>query len=145
MKLRLRWKIMTFTVLPLMTLAIATLWIVNWSITRHVQQGIQDDLRRASAVLENVLAARAQSLALGGQMPVSDPRFLWVVTIPGSHRDPQLRGTVSGVARDFNAITQADLFEVTDARGQILAAVGRDVSVTGGREPLVREALAGRP
>jgi signal transduction histidine kinase len=145
MKLRLRWKIMTFTVLPLVTLAIATLWIVNWSITRHVQQEIQDDLRRASAVLENVLAARAQSLAIGGQMTVKDPKFFSVLTIPGSHQDPQLRATVSGVARDFNAITQADLFEVTDARGQMLAAVGRDVSVAGGRDALVREALSGRP
>jgi len=144
MKLRLRWKIMTFTVLPLVTLAIATLWIVNWSITRHVQQGIQDDLRRASAVLENVLAARAQSLAIGGQMTVKDPKFFSVLTIPGSHRDPQLRATVSGVARDFNAITQADLFEVTDAHGQMLAAVGRDVSVPGDRDALVREALSGR-
>jgi signal transduction histidine kinase len=145
MKLRLRWKIMTFTVLPLVTLALSTLWIVNWSITRHVQQGIQDDLRRASAVLENVLAARAQSLAIGGQMTVKDPRFFSVLTIPGSHRDPQLRATVSGVARDFNAITQADLFEVTDARGQMLAAVGRDVSAPGDRDALVREALTGRP
>jgi signal transduction histidine kinase len=145
MKLRLRSKIMTFTVLPLVTLAIATLWIVNWSITRHVQQGIQDDLRRASAVLENVLAARAQSLAIGGQMTVKDPKFFSVLTIPGSHQDPQLRATVSGVARDFNAITQADLFEVTDARGEMLAAVGRDASVGGGRDALVREALSGRP
>jgi hypothetical protein len=95
MKLRLRWKIMTFTVLPLVTLALSTLWIVNWSITRHVQTGIQDDLRRASAVLENVLAARAQSLAIGGQMTVKDPRFFSVLTIPGSHRDPQLRATVA--------------------------------------------------
>ena len=145
MNLRLRWKILTFTVLPLVTLAIGTLAIVNWSITRHVHQGIQDDLRRASAVLENVLAARAQSLAIGGQMTVKDPKFFSVLTIPGSHRDPQLRATVSGVARDFNAITQADLFEVTDARGQLLAAVGRDASVPAGRNAMVREALAGRP
>jgi nitrogen fixation/metabolism regulation signal transduction histidine kinase len=135
---------MTFTVLPLVTLAIGTLWIVNWSITRHVQQSIEDDLRRASAVLENVLAARAQSLAIGGQMTVKDPKFFSVLTIPGSHRDPQLRATVSGVARDFNAITQADLFEVTDVRGQVLATVGRETSVAGGRDALVREALNGR-
>jgi signal transduction histidine kinase len=145
MNFRLRWKIMTFTVLPLVTLALATLWIVNWSITRQVQQGIQDDLRRASAVLENVLAARAQSLAIGGQMTAKDPKFFSVLTIPGSHRDPQLRATVSGVARDFNAITQADLFEVTNADGQLLAAVGRDASSAQDRDALVREALAGRP
>ena len=144
MTFRLRWKILTFTVLPLVTLAIATLLTVNWSITRNVQQGIQEDLRRASAVLENVLAARAQSLAIGGQMTVKDPKFFSVLTIPGSHKDPQLRATVAGVARDFNTITEADLFEVTNERGQMLAAVGRDVSVAGGRDALVREALTGR-
>ena len=145
MTLRLRGRIMIFTVLPLVTLALATLWIVNWSITRHVQQGIRDDLRRASAVVESILDARAQSLAIGGQMTIQDPKFFSVLTIQGSYRDPQLRSTVSGVAGDFNAITQADLFEVTDSRGHLLAAVGRDVLAQNGRDALVRESLARRP
>jgi signal transduction histidine kinase len=145
MKLRLRWKIMFFTVLPLVTLAFATLWIVNRSISRQVQQGIHDDLRRASAVLENLLATRSQSLVLAAQMTVQDPKFFSVLTIPSSHRDPELRATIAGVARDFNEFTHSDLFEVTDAAGNLLAAVGRDVTVASGRDVLVREALKGRP
>lgn len=145
MRMRLRWNIMIFTVLPLVTLAFATVWIVNRSITRHVDQGIHDDLRRASAVLENLLSAREQSLAVTGQITVQDPKFFSVLTIPGSYLDPQLRATVNGVARDFNAITQADLFEVTDAEGHLMAAVGRDASITAARTGLLREALAGRP
>jgi len=136
---------MTFTVLPLVTLAFATLWIVNRSITRQVHQGIHDDLRRASAVLENLLDTRGQSLMVAGQMIVQDPKFFSVLTIPASYDDPQLRATVVGVARDFNVITQADLFEVTDAEGHLLGSVGRDASVAPGREELVREALMGRP
>jgi len=145
MRMRLRWNIMIFTVLPLVTLAFATVWVVNRSITRQVDLGIHDDLRRASAVLENLLAAREQSLAVTGQVTVQDPKFFSVLTLPGSYQDPQLRATVNGVARDFNAITQTDLFEVTDAAGHLMAAVGRDASTEPAREALVREALAGRP
>lgn len=144
MRMRLRSNIMTFTVLPLVTLALATVWIVNRSITRHVNQGIHDDLRRASAVLETLLSSREQSLAVTGQITVQDPKFFSVLTIPGSYQDPQLRATVNGVARDFNAITQADLFEVTDAEGQLMAAVGRDASIPSARATLISEALAGR-
>ena len=69
---------------------------------------------------------REQSLAVTGQITVQDPKFFSVLTIPGSYLDPQLRATVNGVARDFNGIAQADLFEVTDAEGHLMAAVGRD-------------------
>lgn len=144
MALRLRWKILTFTVLPLVTLAFATLWVVNHQITRQVHQNIREDLRRASQVLENLLDVRGQSLAIAGHMTVQDPKFFSVLTIPGSYRDPQIQATVSGVARDFNAITQADLFEVADAEGHLISSVGRDASVPAGRDELVRQALSGR-
>src|SRR5206468_2607988 len=126
MRLGLRWKIMFFTALPLVTLAFAALWIVNRSTTRQVNQALHDDLERASAVLENVLSESERSLVVTGQVIVQDPRFFSVLTIPGSHRDPQLRATVSGVARDFNTLTQADVFEITDSRGRLVTSVGRD-------------------
>jgi signal transduction histidine kinase len=145
MRVPLRWNILLITVFPLVTLACATVWIVNRNITRQVHQGIHDDLRRASAVLENVLTLRAQSLAVATQMTVQDPKFFSVLTIPGSRHDPQLRATVSGVARDFNAITQSDLFEVTGPDGYLLAGVGHDATVAAGRDSLRREVLSGRP
>jgi signal transduction histidine kinase len=144
-RLSLRARILIFTVLPIVTLTFATLWIVNHRITTQVEQGIRDDLRRASAVVRNVLEARAHTLALAGDVIVRDPRFFSVLTIPGSWQDEQLRSTVAGVARDFNVLTQADLFEVMDPHGHLLASVGRRTSDEAGRNSLVQDALADRP
>jgi signal transduction histidine kinase len=144
-RLSLRARILIFTVLPIVTLTFATLWIVNHRITTQVEQGMRDDLRRASAVVGNVLDARAHTLALAGDVIVRDPRFFSVLTIPGSWRDEQLRSTVAGVARDFNVLTQADLFEVMDTHGHLLASVGRRTSDEAGRDALVQDALEDRP
>jgi signal transduction histidine kinase len=145
MRLRLRWKIMLFTVLPLVSLAFLTLWVVNRSISRQVHDSIERDLERASAVLDNMVIARERSLAVAAQVIVADPKFFSVLTIPGSSSDPQLRATVTGVAVDFNRITQTDLFEVLSVRGDRLASVGRDASSDAGRRALVSNALSGRP
>ena len=136
---------MLFTVLPLVGLMFIALWVVNRSISDQVHDGIERDLERASAVLDNMLDARGQALDLAARVIVADPKFFSVLTIPGSFDDPQLRATVTGVALDFNRITQADLFEVTNAAGRLLASVGRDESSPEGRARLVAAALAGRP
>jgi signal transduction histidine kinase len=142
---RLRWKIMLFTVLPLVSLAFIALWVVNRSISSQVHDGIQRDLERASAVLDNLIDARGQALEVAARVIVADPKFFSVLTIPGAYNDPQLRATVTGVALDFNRITQADVFEVTNAAGRMLASVGRDASSPIGRAALVSGALAGGP
>jgi signal transduction histidine kinase len=145
MRLSLRVRILLITVVPIVTLVFTTLVVVNNSITRQVQQGIHDDLTRASAVAENVLEARAHGLAVAGDVIARDPKFFSVLTIPGPEGDPQLRSTVAGVARDFNLLVQTDLFEVMDARGRLLASVGREGSDAAGREALIARALSGRP
>ncbi len=145
MRLTLRTRILLLTVLPIVTLVFATLATVNRSITHQVQQGIQDDLRRASAVAEIVLEARAHTLAVAGEVIARDPKFFSVLTIPDVESDQQLRSTVAGVARDFNLLVQTDLFEVMDARGHLLASAGREASDERGRAPLVARVLAGRP
>ena len=124
MRIGLRWKILSFTLLPLATLVVAALWMVNHNVSRRITTGIHDDLRRASAVLENVWSARGRELAVVGQVIAQDPKFFSVLTLPGSHADPERSATVSGVARDFNALVEADLFEVFDDRGRPLASVG---------------------
>ena len=145
MKLSLRPKILLFTVLPLVTLTFFALWVTNRTISTQVLAGIDDGLRRASANLESTLDARAEYLGVAGQVIVQDPRFFSSLTLPGSHRDPQFRATVAGVAREFNSITRADLFEVFDARGTLIASVGAERSDAPARRPLVRDALAERP
>ncbi len=145
MTLSLRTRILLITVIPIVTLVFATLAIVNRSITSQVRHNIHDDLVRASAVAQNVLEARARMLAVAGGIIARDPKFFSVLTIPGSNRDPQLRNTVAGVARDFNLPGQTDLFEVMDGHGRLLASVGRESSDPSARARLVEAALAGRP
>ena len=137
MKMNLRGKILLITVLPLVTLSFATLWVVNRSVTKRTIVGINDDLQRSSAVFENILAARTRTLLVSGAAIAQDPKFFSVLTLPGTWRDPQIRATVRGVARDFNQITQSDLFEVLDARGNPVASVGRESSTERGRAPLL--------
>jgi signal transduction histidine kinase len=137
----LRWRILLFTVLPPVILTAAALWTVNRSVTREVNASIREGLWRSSRVLEHLLAARSERLAVAVQVIVRDPRFFSALTLPGSSRDPHLRATVKAVARDFNGITRADLFEVFDRSGNLLASVGRSTSTPAMCQPLVREAL----
>jgi len=142
--LSLRTRILLITVIPIVTLVFATLAIVNRTITSQVSDGIHDDLVRASAVAQNVLEARARMLAVAGGIIARDPKFFSVLTIPGSHLDPQLCATVAGVARDFNLPGQTDLFEVMDGKGRLLASVGPEASDPRARAGLVAQALGGR-
>jgi signal transduction histidine kinase len=121
----LRWKILVLTTLPLVVLVIMTLWTVDRNITRQVNANTQDDLRRASALFENMLASRARSIAIACEVIVRDPRFFSVLTLPGSYRDPMFRATVRGVATDFNAITKSDLFEVYGRDGSWIASAAK--------------------
>lgn len=144
MRLSLRWRIMLFTVLPIAALTFVTLAVVNRSISEQVHGNLEHDLERAAAVMERLLQARDRELAVAARVIVEDPKFFSVLTIPGSHKDAQLRATVAGVARDFNQITQADLFEVYDSGGYAMASVGTDAT-TGERERnVIRRALTGR-
>jgi signal transduction histidine kinase len=145
MRFPLRWKILSFTVLPLVTLAVATLWIVDRTITRQVYASIQDDLRRSSAVFENMLASRGRALSIESQVIAQDPKFFSVLSIPGGSRDVQVRETVAGVARDFASLTGAQVFEVLDPEGRPFASVGSTQLGEEERRRLSPPALAGRP
>jgi len=143
-RFQLRWKILPFTVLAPISLALGTLVLVNRSVSDHVQASIREDLERSSLVFENLLSERSRSLSVAGQVIVRDPRFFSVLTLPASWQDPQFRATVRGVARDFEAITRTDLFEVLDRKGHVLASVGRDASTPEARAWLVKAVPAGR-
>ena len=136
MRLRLRWKILLFTVPPLVALTFGTLWMVNRSVSRKVQVTVRQDLTRASAVFEDMIAARTRELAVAGQVIVQDPRFFSVLTLASTGQDAQLKATVKGVAAEFNEITNSELFEVVDPRNRGLASVGRvHIAVFGVTQP----------
>lgn len=144
MRVGLRPRILLLTVLPPVVLAAATVWTVNHNVSRQVHSSIHEDLRRASMVFESTLEARSEALGTAGQVIARDPRFFSILTLPGLHTDPQSRATVQGVARDFNNITRADLFEVFDGKGRLLATVGRGSSTRSSLGPMIRPALEGR-
>ena len=144
MRLPLRSKLMLIAAAPLGLLAVATLWIVNRTVTEQVQHSIRDDLRRASAVFESMLSSRARTLEIESQTIAQDPKFFSVLTLPGGASDPELRATIAGVARDFNALTESDLFEVFNREGLEVASVGREALHDPSSVSLAREALTGR-
>ncbi|MFI5372086.1 MAG: ATP-binding protein [Candidatus Eisenbacteria bacterium] len=139
MHLALRTRILLFTVLPIVALTVAGLVIVNRTIEQRTHQSIHDDLQRASAVLEDLLEARFDQLTVAGQVIVQDPRFFSVLTLPGGAADAQVRTTVGGTAASFNTITRADMFEVLDPEGHLIASAGGTASSAEGR----RRVLAG--
>ena len=58
MRGRLRWRILATTTLPLIVLVVTALWLVQRTVSAHVHDNIEQDLLRASAVFEDMLAAR---------------------------------------------------------------------------------------
>jgi signal transduction histidine kinase len=145
LRLALRWKILVLTVMPLVTLAVATLWTVNTNITRQVNANARDDLQRASALFESILTFRTRSIATAGEVIVRDPRFFSVLTLPGSYRDPNFRATAHGIALDFNAVTQSDLFEIYGRDGTWLASAAHAQDRVRIPPAVVRTALNGHP
>jgi len=144
MRLPLRAQLVLITAVPIAALALAGLWTVHHTINERVQRSIRDDLRRSSIVFESMLDSRARTLEIETQIIAQDPKFFSVLTLPGNSSDPQLQATVSGVARDFNALAGADLFEVLNRDGRVLASVGRETLTDASALALAREALRGR-
>jgi len=57
---RLHWKILFATVLPLLALTSAVLWTVNQSITEQAERNVREDLIRAASIFEDMMGARAE-------------------------------------------------------------------------------------
>jgi signal transduction histidine kinase len=144
MRFRLRWKILLFTVLPPVVLTASALWFVNRHFSDRVHENISEALERSSLLFEHMLAARSEKLAISSQVVVRDPRFFAILTVPASDTDSHYRETVRRIAQDFNAVARADLFEVLDGRGRLLASVGTSHASAAARDSLVHQALAGR-
>ena len=141
----LRWKILLLTVLTPATLGVATLFTVNRNVTAHVSSSsIHENLEHSVAVFESMLRTRWRILDGGAHVIARDPRFFSLLMLGPGQRDSPFLETVKGMASDFKRITQTDLFEVVDRRGQILASVGSVHSTKASRDPLMRVALRGK-
>ncbi len=144
MILGLRGRILLLTALPLAALTAASLWLVDRGVSSRTQGALREDLQHAADLLETLLAARTTQLEVTGAVIVRDPRFFSMLTLPHAPHDPQFRATVAGVAGDFEALAHPDVFEVVDARGEVVASVGSIALDSAARSALAPDALAGR-
>lgn len=144
MRLGLRWKILLLTVLTPVSLAVATLLMVNRDVVEHADSSsLHENLGHSAAVFEGMLATRLRALEGGALVVAQDPRFFSLLMLGLSQRDARFDATVRGMAHDFNGITQTDVFEVFDRRGRLVAAVGDARSTPDARASLVARAQGG--
>jgi signal transduction histidine kinase len=142
MRLGLRGKILLLVVLTPATLGVATLLTVSRNVTKHVNSSsIHESLEHSILVFESMLRTRTRELAGSGRVIAHDPRFFSLLMLGPAQRDSRFTRTVRGMARDLNGIIQADVFEVFDRRGRLLASVGSVSSAAAARDSLVRAAL----
>src|SRR5438093_12657001 len=111
MRIWLRWKILLFTVPPLLAVALAALWTVQQTVSAEARRNIDADLQRASTLFETKLAERAGYLSMASRAIGEDPRFVLVLTLPVTYRDTQVRVTVAGVVPSFASLTRRELLE----------------------------------
>lgn len=144
MRFGLRGRILLVTVLTPALLGVVTYLTVRRNVLEHVDaSSIHESLTHSQAVFESILATRSRALGGGAQVIAQDPRFFSLLMLEGAQRDSRFQATVRGMARDFSRITDADLFEVFDARGRVLASAGTLQSTRGARDAFIRRALHG--
>lgn len=145
MALPLRAKILLLTAVPVIALVVAALVLVDRGVSGRTERALREDLTRAAQVFEDMIAARTGEWEVASAVIVRDPRFFSVLTLPHTAADPTFRATMTGVAQDFHQISQPDVFEVADLLGQSVASVGPVALEPASRDPLIAEALDGRP
>ncbi len=124
MRFPLRWRLLLLTVVVPAVLAIVAFVYLSRAVSTQVRGEIDDSLMRAALVFDKQFAERGESLSIMGRVIARDPRFFSAVALPGGAASAGARATVRDVAHDFHQITHADLFEVRDRRGRVLASVG---------------------
>jgi signal transduction histidine kinase len=146
MRVGLRWKTLGITLFAPVVLALAAYLMVQRNVQAHVDAtSIHESLEHTADMFEVMLAARARALDGGARVIAQDPRFIALLTLGPDQRDAHFVFTVRGIARDFNLITDADLYEVFDRRGGLLASVGPASSQSTARSEMLQQALRGKP
>jgi signal transduction histidine kinase len=142
MRYSLRWKILFFTVIPPLTLAIATLWIVNRWVTHQAFTGVHESLGGTASAFERVLEAETGALAASARVVAGDERLAHLVA--RASKSKAWVPAVDGAAKQWASDTPADVFEIYDGRGARIARAGRAVSGATEKTPIVVRALSGQ-
>jgi signal transduction histidine kinase len=144
MRYGLRFRILILAAAAPAVLGPMALWFVDRNVSGHVRVTIDENLQSATLVCERILAARSRTLATSAQVIAQQPRFFSALNLPAKPGDVHVRATVQGVARDFNRIAKADLFEVLDSRGRLIASVGDGSTPAAARRSLIEAARSGQ-
>ena len=146
MRLGLRWRTLGITLFAPVVLALATYLMVQRNVREHVDStSLHESLEHSADMFEMMLAARARTLDDGARVIAQDPRFIALLTLGPAQRDARFEFTVNGIAQEFNRITKADLYEVFDRHGRLLASVGPASSQRSARVDPLAQALHGHP
>ena len=133
MRFPLRWRLLLLTVVVPAVLGTVAFVYLSKAVTAQVRGEINDSLMRAALVFDKQFAERGEGLSIMGRVIARDPRFFSAVALPGGAANAGVRATVRDIATDFLRLTHADMFEVWDRRGRVLASVGTASSSTAER------------
>lgn len=118
----LRQRILTLTVIPLMAASFAALLLVHLQVDRRMRSHLRSELDVAQAVLENLLATRADDLRIRADMLARDPKFFAMMTIPPEERTPEFIPSVAELVAEKVEATGADVIEIFSPDGELLTA-----------------------
>ncbi len=146
MRVSLRLKILFLAVFTPATLGLATWFTVSRNVNAHVHSSsIHESLEHTEAVFENMLRARSRALMGDARVIARDPRFFSLLMLSPQQRDTRFANTVRGVARDFNLIVDAQIFDIFERHGHLLGSGGPATSGLTFTDPAMRAALKGKP
>ena len=100
-------------------------WVVNRTVASRVHQDIEQDLRRASAVLRGHAGRARRAAAHRRRGDRARPAVLLRAHAAGPRRDARYRNTVAGVARTSTRSPTPTCSRCFDAAGKPVASVGR--------------------
>jgi signal transduction histidine kinase len=143
-RVSLRWRLLLLAGLAPTVLALGSYVYLSGVVETQVRGEIDDSLARAARVIEQQFAERVRALSMAARVIARDPSFYAAAGLPGGAADRSVRTTVHGVALGFQNLTHADVFEVWDRRGRILACVGTAASSPDQRARLMTALARGR-
>ncbi len=141
-------KIAATTSLPILAVLVAALLAVNSRVAAQQNRTVTSDLARAALSFEKQMERQGEGLKWIGAVVARDPKFFAMLTLPKSDRgSADYQETVAQVMADFQRDTEAQVFDVTDDAGVILARTERpgQYGIDISRSTLIHEALARRP
>lgn len=116
MKIYLKYKILLFIALLVVSLIAVILVNINYKVSEQIHTSIHNNILSTRLVFQEIQKNRAALMFKESRVITEDPRFFAAVA-EGSHE------TTIGPAAKFQKIVQSDLFIVTDRNGFVTARI----------------------